>query len=103
MSNEVMDPTLKDKEKLKYKEPNMWKVVFMNDDFTPMDFVVAMLQKYHNKDVESAKKIMMDVHEKGKGIAGTYTHEIAETKMFMVNSRAQISGFPLKNVIEEVS
>jgi ATP-dependent Clp protease adaptor protein ClpS len=102
MSNEVMDPTLKDKEKLKSKEPNMYNVVFVNDDFTSMEFVVLMLQKYHSKSQEEAAKIMMDVHEKGKGIAGIYTHEIAETKAFMVNHRARIVGFPLKNIIEKV-
>jgi ATP-dependent Clp protease adaptor protein ClpS len=99
----VMDPDLKDKEELKNKKPNMWQVVFLNDDFTPMDFVVEMLQKYHSKSLEEASKIMMDVHEKGKGIAGTYTHEIAETKMHMVNHRAKASAHPLRTSIEEVS
>ncbi|MBC8427586.1 MAG: ATP-dependent Clp protease adaptor ClpS [Proteobacteria bacterium] len=98
-----MDPILEDKDELKHDNPKMWNVVFLNDDFTPMDFVVAMLQNYHSKNLGEAKRIMMDVHEKGKGIAGTYTYEIAETKSFIVNQRARINGFPLVNVIEEIS
>ena len=101
--SEVMDPILKDKEKLKSKKPKMYQVVFLNDDFTSMEFVTYMLSRYHGKNGEEAKKIMMDVHEKGKAIAGIYTAEIAETKVFLVNQQAKINQFPLKTIMEEVS
>jgi ATP-dependent Clp protease adaptor protein ClpS len=98
----VMDPTLKDKEKLENKKPKQYQVVFLNDDFTSMEFVTHMLSRYHGKNGEAAQKIMMEVHEKGKAIAGIYTHEIAETKVFLVNQQAKINQFPLKNIMEEV-
>ena len=100
--SEVMDPILKDKKKLESKKPKMYQVVFLNDDFTSMEFVMHMLSRYHGKSGDEATKITTEVHEKGKGIAGTYTHEIAETKVFLVQQQAKINDFPLKNTMEEV-
>ncbi|MBC8146659.1 MAG: ATP-dependent Clp protease adaptor ClpS, partial [Bacteroidetes bacterium] len=79
---DVADPELIDEqeEELKKDEPKMFKVVFLNDDFTPMEFVIEMLQKHHNLDFDKATTVMLNVHEKGKGIAGVYTYQIAETK-----------------------
>ena len=100
---DVLDPDIKkkDKAKKKNKEPKMFKVLFLNDDFTPMDFVIKVLMKFHAKSDGEATKIMLDVHHKGVGVAGVYTMEIAETKVEQVNSVARSSGFPLKSTMEE--
>ncbi len=76
--------------------PKKYKVVLLNDDFTPMEFVVDILVRLFGKARDQAAKIMLDVHNSGKGIAGVYTHEIAETKARMVFDLAQSQGHPLK-------
>jgi len=68
------------KEKEELKEPPNYKVVILNDDFTPMEFVVEILKAHFGKTMETATIIMLDVHAKGKGVAGVYTKDIAETK-----------------------
>ena len=83
------------------KEPSMYKVLLLNDDFTPMDFVVLVLTKFFRRSTEEATKIMLQVHNQGQGIAGTYTHEIAETKVFLVNDFARKNKHPLKCTMEE--
>ena len=77
--------------KPKTKQPPMYKVVMVNDDFTPMEFVVQVLQKFFHHTRESAVQIMLHVHTKGRGVAGVYTAEIAETKTAQVNAYAAIS------------
>ena len=89
------------KEEKKVDEPKMWKVIMHNDDFTPMDYVVHVLTTYFGKKMEEAIIIMMAVHEQGKGIAGVYTHDIAETKSAIVNRDAQDNGHPFLTTIEE--
>lgn len=76
--------------------PKKYKVVLLNDDFTPMEFVVDILVRLFGKARDQAAKIMLDVHNSGKGIAGVYTHEIAETKARMVFELAQNHGHPLQ-------
>jgi ATP-dependent Clp protease adaptor protein ClpS len=83
------------------KEPSFYKVVLLNDDFTPMDFVVHILQKFFFKSIDDANKIMMQVHQQGSGVAGVYSHEIAETKVYVVNDYARKSKHPLKCVMEK--
>jgi len=78
------------------KEPALYKVILMNDDFTPMDFVVHVLQKFFARNSEDANRIMMQVHQHGAGVAGVYSHEIAETKVFLVNDYARKNRHPLK-------
>lgn len=83
------------------KKPRLWKVVFLNDDYTPMEFVVEMLTGQFSKSPEDAERITWEIHQTGKGIAGTYTFEIAETKAHIVMQRAQEDGYPLKLSLEE--
>lgn len=77
------------------KKPNLYKVVLMNDDFTPMDFVVGVLTRFFHLPIERATQIMLQVHHEGKGICGVYTYDIAETKVAQVNNYALSSEYPL--------
>lgn len=87
-------------EDTKPKHYPMWNVVLINDDYTPMDFVVEALIKYFNHTMETATLIMFDVHTNGKGIAGTYTRDVAETKAVIVMDHARSEGHPLAAGIE---
>lgn len=82
--------------------PSQYKVVLVNDDFTPMDFVVRVLQDVFRLDESNAKLVMLEVHGKGKGVAGIYTHEIAETRQAQAMSYAQKNDHPLLVVLEKV-
>lgn len=84
------------------REPRSYRVLLHNDDYTSMDFVVAVLMDIFKKSVEEATAIMLAVHERGIGQCGIYTHEIAETKVGQVLRRARQAGFPLKCTLEEV-
>lgn len=75
--------------------PRQYKVILNNDDYTPMDFVVEVLQKYFSKTVEQATEIMLSVHYQGKGVCGLYSMDIAETKSMQVNRYARENGHPL--------
>jgi len=83
------------------KEPPLYKVFLMNDDFTPMDFVVILLEKLFGMGREKATRIMLQVHTQGKGICGIYTHEVAETKVAQVNEYARRHQHPLLSAMEE--
>lgn len=83
------------------QEPTLYKVVLLNDDYTTMEFVVELLESVFQKSPAEAYQIMMHVHLHGRGIAGTYPWEVAETKVATVTSLARNAGFPLKAVIEE--
>ncbi len=85
----------------KVETPKMYSVILMNDDYTPMDFVVLVLKKFFGKKEEDAIKVMLDVHQKGAGVAGVYTLEIAEMKVMQANQFAQMSQYPLKSTLEE--
>ena len=85
----------------KLKEPSMYKVFLLNDDYTPMEFVVTLLEKLFGMDREKATRIMLQVHSQGKGICGIYTYEIAETKVAQVNEYAQRHQHPLMCSMEE--
>lgn len=82
-------------------EPPMYKVLLINDDYTPMDFVVEILMTVFNKTIEAATQIMMNVHKKGSGLCGVYTYEIAETKTVTVHRLAEENGYPLKSTMEK--
>jgi len=84
------------------KEPSMYKVLIINDDFTPMDFVIEVLVRFFRMDEERATQVMLHVHTRGKGLCGIFTHEIAETKMLLVNQYAKDHSHPLLCVIEAV-
>ena len=84
------------------REPPMYKVVLLNDDFTPMEFVVMLLEKLFSMDRETATRVMLHVHTQGRGVCGIYTHEIAETKVAQVNEYARRHQHPLLCSMEEV-
>ncbi len=90
---------LLDETALKY--PKKYKVFILNDDYTSMDFVVDILMSIFHKTYKQAENIMLEIHKKDKGLCGVYTHEIAETKVMQVRSKAKESGFPLKAIMEE--
>lgn len=87
----------------KLKKPSMYQVVLMNDDFTPMEFVVHILERFFSKDRAQATRIMLQVHTNGKGLCGTFTREIAETKVSQVNEYARGSNHPLLCEMEATS
>jgi len=99
-----MEPKVKErpaaKTDEKAKEPEQYKVILLNDHYTHMDFVVEVLIIIFHKSIEEANKLMLDVHKKGKGIAGVYTWDIAVTKTEQVHAAAKANDFPLKCVIE---
>ena len=76
----------------KTKRPSLYKVLLLNDDYTPMDFVVYILERFFNKAPEEATRIMLHVHQKGVGICGVYTYEVAETKVAQVTSFARLGS-----------
>jgi ATP-dependent Clp protease adaptor protein ClpS len=82
-------------------EPPMYKVLLINDDYTPMDFVVEILMTVFNKSLEMATQIMMNVHKIGHGLCGVYTYEIAETKTETVHRLAEENGYPLRSTMEK--
>lgn len=88
--------------KPKLKKPKRFKVVLLNDDYTPMEFVVQILTKFFAMDQEKATKIMLMVHTKGKAVCGEYSYEIAETKVEQVNDYSRQHQHPLLCTMEEV-
>lgn len=89
------------KVKPKPKRPNLYRVLILNDDYTPMEFVVHVLERFFNKDVEAATKIMLHVHHHGIGECGVFTYEIAETKVTQVMDFARKHQHPLQCVMEK--
>lgn len=85
----------------KLKAPNKFHVIMLNDDFTPMDFVISVLMQIFNKDQETAKNIMVEIHNKGRGVAGAYSYEVAEQKCTETVTIARRNNFPLEVTIEE--
>jgi ATP-dependent Clp protease adaptor protein ClpS len=82
------------------REPNLYKVLLHNDDYTTMEFVVEILMTVFNKSIEESTRIMLNVHQKGIGVCGIYTYELAETKVDTVDRIARGNGFPLKCSME---
>lgn len=83
------------------KRPPLYKVILLNDDYTPMDFVVEVLQRFFRMDREQATQIMLNVHTRGKGVCGVFTYEIAETKVAQVNDYAKEHQHPLLCTMEQ--
>jgi ATP-dependent Clp protease adaptor protein ClpS len=88
--------------KPRLSQPPKFAVVLLNDDYTTMEFVIEVLTRFFGKGEKEAYDVMMKVHRDGKGIAGLYSHEIAETKCAQVHELAKERGHPLKCVVEEV-
>ncbi|MDX1301149.1 MULTISPECIES: ATP-dependent Clp protease adapter ClpS [Photobacterium] len=90
-----------DEEKTQVKPPSMYKVILNNDDYTPMDFVIEVLQKFFSMDLEKATQLMLSVHYEGKAICGTFTAEVAETKVAQVMMYAREHEHPLLCTMEK--
>ena len=97
VDKEVVEEALKDK----LQEPPRYNVLLLNDDYTPMDFVIEVLNKFFNMDSDKATEIMLTVHYKGKALCGTYSAEIAETKVDQVSHFALEHQHPLKCLMEQ--
>jgi ATP-dependent Clp protease adaptor protein ClpS len=84
----------------KTQPPPMFQVVLLNDDYTPMEFVVMVLQEYFKRDLETATQIMLKVHKEGRGVCGVYTKDVAATKVELVLTAARRGGHPLQCIME---
>jgi ATP-dependent Clp protease adaptor protein ClpS len=80
--------------------PRMYQVVMLNDDYTPMEFVVMVLQEYFKRDLETATQIMLKIHHEGRGVCGVYTKDVAATKVELVLAAARRGGHPLQCIME---
>lgn len=87
--------------RMKTKKPSMYKVLLLNDDYTPMEFVIYVLQRFFSKSAEDATKVMLHVHQNGVGICGVFTYEVAETKVTQVMDLAQQHDHPLQCTMEK--
>ena len=82
------------------KPPSLYQVVLLNDDYTPMEFVVMMLQQYFQRDLDSATRIMLKIHHEGRGVCGVFPRDIAATKVELVLAAARRDGHPLQCIME---
>ncbi len=96
-----LDTIIRNEDKEKIKRPKKYKVVLHNDDFTPMNFVALLLKQVFNMSDDKAWTITLNIHKQGRGIAGVYSKEVAETKCYKVNETAKAYGHPLKSTFEE--
>lgn len=95
------DVQIEEKVSVSLQPPKMWKVVFINDDQTPMDLVIELLMDIFKHDLASAKTVTLEIHETGSGIAGVYPHEIAEQRGIEATAIARANGSPLRIQIEQ--
>lgn len=93
---------VKERQRTRLREPQRYKVIFHNDDFTTMDFVVMVLAVVFHKTEADAERIMLDVHRQGRGVAGIYTYDIAVTKAHKATQMARAEGFPLRLTVEPI-
>ncbi|MGE0763988.1 MAG: ATP-dependent Clp protease adapter ClpS [Bdellovibrionales bacterium] len=84
----------------KTARPALYKVILLNDDYTPMDFVILILRRFFHKSDPEATKVMLEVHHQGAGLAGVYPFEVAETKVYQVNEFSRTHRHPLKCILE---
>jgi ATP-dependent Clp protease adaptor protein ClpS len=95
------DDAVKERTEIREQEPKLYNVILLNDDYTTMEFVIHLLETLFQKSPAEAYRIMMHVHRIGRGLAGVYTWEVAETKADKVASLASEAGYPLRATIEE--
>ena len=95
------DGAIKERAEIKNEEPKLFNVILLNDDYTTMEFVLQILETLFQKSPAEAYRIMMHVHRNGRGLAGVYTWEVAETKAESVAALAADAGYPLRATIEE--
>ena len=96
------DTAVVERQRQRVEPPRLYQVLLLNDDFTPMEFVVAVIQEFFSKDRETATQIMLKVHLDGRGVCGVYTRDVAQTKVDQVLDAAKESGHPLQCVSEPV-
>ena len=101
MTMSATDVKLDEKIKQKVEEPHRWKVILLNDDHTPMYFVIGILSEIFKHTQETAKNVTMQIHTEGSGVAGVYSFEIAEVKAVEATNLARGNGFPLQIKMEE--
>jgi ATP-dependent Clp protease adaptor protein ClpS len=101
MATKIQEGGLLEARRMRAEPPKMYKVVLLNDDFTPMDFVIAVLQRFFSLDTEQATRIMLQVHNEGRGVCGIYPRDIAATKVEQVSNYARQHQHPLACVMEE--
>ena len=89
------------KTRAKTKKPSPYKVLILNDDYTPMEFVVLVLKRFFNMDIDEARRVMLHVHQKGVGVCGTFSYEVAETKVTQVMDFARKNEHPLQCTLEK--
>lgn len=89
------------KTRVQTKKPSMYRVLILNDDYTPMEFVVLILERFFHKSREQATRIMLHVHQKGVGVCGVFTYEVAETKVAQVMDLARRNEHPLQCTLEK--
>ena len=100
-SDELIEVKSRKKTSIKPKTPRMYRVILHNDDYTTMDFVIEILVSIFDKPATAATRIMLDVHQRGKGECGIYIHDIAMTKVNQVHQQARKNQFPLKCSLEK--
>lgn len=100
--SDTADPTVQEDTKVKLSRPKRYNVILLNDDYTPMDFVVSILMEIFDRNLDDAYNIMSEVHVNGRGIANTYSYEVANMKSDEAMSIARGYNHPLKCTIEEV-
>jgi ATP-dependent Clp protease adaptor protein ClpS len=91
---------LAERQEQRVEPPKLYQVVMLNDDYTPMEFVVLMLQEYFLRDIETATQIMLKIHHEGRGVCGVYSKDIAATKVELVLAAARRGGHPLQCILE---
>lgn len=101
MANRARDGTVLEAKKAKVKPPPLYKVMLLNDDYTPMEFVVVVLQTFFSLSREQATQVMLKVHREGMGVCGVYPRDVASTKVEQVGSFARKHQHPLQCVMEE--
>jgi len=101
INNDDIEVGVAIKERPKTKRPSMYKVLMLNDDYTPMEFVVYVLQSFFDMSNDMAMQVMLHVHQRGVGICGVYTYEVAETKVAQVMNLAKENQHPLQCTIEK--
>ncbi|MBI5335439.1 MAG: ATP-dependent Clp protease adapter ClpS [Burkholderiales bacterium] len=98
--DEGQGATVVERQARRVEPPRLYQVVMLNDDFTPMEFVVVVLQEFFQRDLETATQIMLQIHNEGRGVCGVYTKDVAATKVELVLAAARRAGHPLQCILE---
>ncbi len=98
--NDGQGAVVAERQTQKTEPPRMYQVVMLTDDYTPMEFVVMVLQEYFKRDVETATQIMLEIHHEGRGVCGVYSKDVAATKVELVLAAARRGGHPLQCILE---